>query len=391
MPCRLCRFGLVLLAALVLSGCGQSKPQENKGGNNAGNHGGNGGNGDGNGGGQGAAKLIAKIIDIDPAPDQLFAKMPAAAFPKTGGDAGLERAAARKWILENLVGRELSWMRTIESVEIEGNGPFKLTFSHPNDVTTILERGFPKLPVGKRFSLGGQQTQLILSYDESTYDKLVTRNLQTCSETEARALRELKGQPVKFRAIVLDARILDHFAEVDLDNERTEITDTVGIVLEISNPAPTDEFLEMYAGPAAVAQWAFSKGARIATFGRLGDRVVSMSLDSYKIPKTRFQISEIDLSDRQAANQDLALLSRAPTLQTLNLAATQVTDAGIKHLASLSQLKKLDLSRTAIDDAGVEELKGLKQLEELKLYQTGVTDAGLGALGKALPNCKISK
>jgi hypothetical protein len=44
-------------------------------------------------------------------------------------------------------------------------------------------------------------------------------------------------------------------------------------------------------------------------------------------------------------------------LQELNLAETQVTDAGLKHLKGLTALQGLDLSRTKVTDAGVEALK----------------------------------
>jgi hypothetical protein len=59
-------------------------------------------------------------------------------------------------------------------------------------------------------------------------------------------------------------------------------------------------------------------------------------------------------------------------------AATQVGDAGLRHLAKLTELRQLQLDGTKVTDAGVKNLAGLTNLEEsLGLMGTGVTDAGL--------------
>jgi mono/diheme cytochrome c family protein len=65
----------------------------------------------------------------------------------------------------------------------------------------------------------------------------------------------------------------------------------------------------------------------------------------------------------------------------LDLAKTQVTDAGLEQLASMKQLKELHLENTAITDAGLAKLATLLELEYLNLYGTKVTDAGLKSLG----------
>src|SRR5262249_22305409 len=63
-------------------------------------------------------------------------------------------------------------------------------------------------------------------------------------------------------------------------------------------------------------------------------------------------------------------------LTALDLAATGVTDQGLKELTGL-ELASLNLARTTVTDAGLKELKGLKNLTWLGLNGTGVTDAGL--------------
>jgi len=70
----------------------------------------------------------------------------------------------------------------------------------------------------------------------------------------------------------------------------------------------------------------------------------------------------------------------------MNLAGTNVTNDGLKHLAGLP-LKKLHLERTKIGDDGLKHLKSFKDLEYLNVYDTKVTDAGLEHL-KELKNLR---
>ena len=76
-------------------------------------------------------------------------------------------------------------------------------------------------------------------------------------------------------------------------------------------------------------------------------------------------------------------------LQTLDLGAANVTDAGLAYLEGLGQLQKLDLSHTKVDDAGLLHLKGLNSLKDLDLSFTKVTDEGVKTLQQGLPKCSI--
>ena len=76
----------------------------------------------------------------------------------------------------------------------------------------------------------------------------------------------------------------------------------------------------------------------------------------------------------------------------VNLAGTNVTDAGLKELKDFKQLTSLDVSWSKqVTDAGLKELKDLKQLTRLNLADTKVTDDGVAELQKALPGCKITR
>ena len=68
-------------------------------------------------------------------------------------------------------------------------------------------------------------------------------------------------------------------------------------------------------------------------------------------------------------------------VRELDLAYSELNDAGLRHLAGRTGLEHLDLSGNAISDAGLRHLAGFSLLRYLDLSQnSGVTDAGLGAL-----------
>jgi hypothetical protein len=83
------------------------------------------------------------------------------------------------------------------------------------------------------------------------------------------------------------------------------------------------------------------------------------------------------------------LAKQASQLELLELARTQVTDAGLAHLGGLSKLEYLDLSGTAVSDAGLPSLAALGQLTELRLRGTKVTPRGTALLRRELPKCII--
>lgn len=82
-----------------------------------------------------------------------------------------------------------------------------------------------------------------------------------------------------------------------------------------------------------------------------------------------------------------ALLPVAESIVSLDLARTQVTDAGLAKVAKMSALKELRLDNTGIGDAGLVHLSGLKNLEYLNVYGSKVTDGGIQNLA-GLSNLK---
>lgn len=92
------------------------------------------------------------------------------------------------------------------------------------------------------------------------------------------------------------------------------------------------------------------------------------------------RLSVINAADK-FGDKELALIAPiAAHVVWVDLARSQVTDAGLTTLAKLSNLERLHLENTKIGDAGIAQLAGLAKLEYLNLYGTKVSDAGIAKL-----------
>jgi uncharacterized membrane protein len=95
----------------------------------------------------------------------------------------------------------------------------------------------------------------------------------------------------------------------------------------------------------------------------------------------RLKVNVINAA-KEFGDQQLALLEPvAERIVWLDLAKSQVTDAGMKSVAKMRNLEQLHLENTKVGDAGVAELSKLVNLEYLNLYGTAVTSAVFKSLG----------
>lgn len=88
-------------------------------------------------------------------------------------------------------------------------------------------------------------------------------------------------------------------------------------------------------------------------------------------------IQELDLTELEVRDADLAKLAVLPNLLSLKLTRTAVTDVGMVHLAGCASLESLTLAGTSVGDAGLAALGPLRKLAFLDLFGTPVTDEGL--------------
>jgi hypothetical protein len=96
----------------------------------------------------------------------------------------------------------------------------------------------------------------------------------------------------------------------------------------------------------------------------------------------------LTLDQTRVTDAGLAHVEGLTRLQWLSFINTRVTDAGLSHLERLSELQSLMLQETGISDAGLAHLHGLTALQQLNLRKTQVTDAGLAHL-QGLRNLKL--
>ena len=96
----------------------------------------------------------------------------------------------------------------------------------------------------------------------------------------------------------------------------------------------------------------------------------------------------LNLAGTEISNAGLQNLAGMP-LKKLHLERTQVGDEGMAAVAKLSELEYLNLYGTKVTDAGLEQLKGLKNLKKIYLWQSAATAEGMQKLRDVLPDCQV--
>jgi len=97
----------------------------------------------------------------------------------------------------------------------------------------------------------------------------------------------------------------------------------------------------------------------------------------------------LNVAHTQITDAGLVHVKALPQLSLLLLGGTKVTDVGMEYLGELASLTMLDLSDTQVTDIGLEHVKGLTDLKALWLWETQVTDKCVEELQQALPSCWI--
>ena len=105
--------------------------------------------------------------------------------------------------------------------------------------------------------------------------------------------------------------------------------------------------------------------------------------DGFENFATRFpSIDSLVLYTSPVTDQALPHIGKARTLAFLDLDGTKITDEGMRHLSKLTQLTTLDIQRTGLGDDALQHLVGMKGLGELRLNATQVKGPGLAHLAK---------
>ncbi len=102
------------------------------------------------------------------------------------------------------------------------------------------------------------------------------------------------------------------------------------------------------------------------------------------------QVKWVDLARTQVTDAGLAHLKGMKNLTRLHLENTKVTDAGLAHLSTLTNLEYLNLYGTGVSDAGIVKLANLKNLKKVFLWQSKVTEDGAKKLAAAIPGLEAN-
>jgi uncharacterized membrane protein len=97
----------------------------------------------------------------------------------------------------------------------------------------------------------------------------------------------------------------------------------------------------------------------------------------------------LDLSSTKITDKTVAALPVAKHLRMVRLSETGITDASIDTLLKLPTLESINLYGTKITDAGILKLSGMPNLKRLYLWQTPVTPETIKTLKEKLPKCEI--
>lgn len=136
-------------------------------------------------------------------------------------------------------------------------------------------------------------------------------------------------------------------------------------------------------------EWARDPGLDYLTRG--SDPVVRVAFNSSGATRAEIErlltaierlpsVRTLRLERSPLTDADLERLTRLPHLESLGLAGTRITDAGLARLAALPSLRWLLLDHTAITDAGLAHLHDMPHLEMVSLERVPITDASVGTL-----------
>jgi uncharacterized membrane protein len=103
----------------------------------------------------------------------------------------------------------------------------------------------------------------------------------------------------------------------------------------------------------------------------------------------RDQVLVLDLAGSDLSDAGCTPLAELRNLRRLNLTHTRITDAGLTRLATLTELEELNLNGTDITGDGLRSIASLKKLRNLYLFRTRVNAAEVAALARTLPSTRI--
>src|SRR5436190_6051527 len=137
---------------------------------------------------------------------------------------------------------------------------------------------------------------------------------------------------------------------------------------------------------AAAPEWIRTLGGKIEQ-GAAGN-IVAVNLSTSWVNDTEIlelaslpKLERLDLSHTRISDEGLLHLRTSRQIRDLNLLyAEQITDLGLNAVKNWTHLKQLNVRGTRISDPTLAIVGKLVELESLDIANTGITDAGLDNL-----------
>ena len=218
-------------------------------------------------------------------------------------------------------------------------------------------------------------------------DSIIMESITLAADDEDRMPPPKKGPPLSKKQVELIQSWIEQGADFgkwtgEGDAPKKEAKKTGGSKPKKSAGSSSSRTSKKKRGPSPVVT--LSKGlqpvkaAQLAAF-RGEDALFSVQSIGDENPLLRVSCcGHTDDVDDQALEQ---LLPIAEHIFELDLARSQVGDAGCAVVAKMKRLTKLDLRQSRVSNGGVKELAACKELRSLNLFDTRVGDYALVALG----------
>lgn len=138
----------------------------------------------------------------------------------------------------------------------------------------------------------------------------------------------------------------------------------------------------------AIAAWIAKLGGKAEL---RGEALVSINLAGTPVSDTQIlhltglrSLESLNLASTEIGDLGIEALVKLPALKRLDISQTLVTRKGILQVLALRNLEAVGLASLAVDDSYLPSIAQLTSLREVNLSYTDVTDAGLAAL-QSLP------
>jgi len=100
-------------------------------------------------------------------------------------------------------------------------------------------------------------------------------------------------------------------------------------------------------------------------------------------------VQHLRVQGRPITDTSIKIVARWRDLQSASLHGTQITDSGVAALASCSNLCELSLRSTQISDGCVDDLIRLKRLRRLDVSRCSLSPIAIQRLRNGLPDCEL--